>query len=177
MFDFLIRVGVLDQPHGRTSLADHLMGTAGILQSWGLSTDVVIAGLIHSIYGTEYYTLQVAEDADRRRVKSLVGEQPERLAYIFGKMDRESLYEHFLDPNSSIPLRSRVTGASIAISETERIDVAHMVFANWLEQVPRQPPEARLSRQREFAAMKPFLSSGARASMDQITGGVDARRA
>ena len=41
--------------HIGTTLYAHLVGTARLLETWGRPLDVCLAGLCHSIYGTQSY--------------------------------------------------------------------------------------------------------------------------
>eukprot|EP01045_Picozoa_sp_COSAG04_P009858 COSAG04_NODE_586_length_12338_cov_16.547839_9_plen_408_part_00 len=65
--------------------------------AWGSDADVALAGLYHSIYGTESfqaYCLPLdAEGANRQRVREMIGERAEFLAFVNCTMERNSLDE------------------------------------------------------------------------------------
>ena len=42
-----------------------------------------MGGLFHSIYGTQYYKVQSADLADRKRIAEVIGPQAEELAFLF----------------------------------------------------------------------------------------------
>jgi (p)ppGpp synthase/HD superfamily hydrolase len=85
---------LLDRAHagdirhsGRTLFA-HLCGTHDLLEQWGNSEPVCAAGLFHSIYGTKHFRHKAWPIADRETIRNLIGDDAERLAYVFCKADR-----------------------------------------------------------------------------------------
>jgi aspartate beta-hydroxylase len=77
----------LRHAHGRT-LLDHLVETYAILQRWNQPVWLQHAGLIHSVYGTDAYGQRLLASSRRGELSALVGEQAERLAYLFGVTPR-----------------------------------------------------------------------------------------
>ncbi len=77
--------------HSGSSLWNHLLGTFEIMTAWGAKSDQCIAGLIHSIYGTQYFRTPVASITARESVSKVVGVRAERLAYLFCVVDRPAL--------------------------------------------------------------------------------------
>ena len=84
VIEFLLDNGVDDNNHSNRSLLDHLLGTAELLMSWKCDTDIVLAGLCHSIYGTDSYHTVTVDHSKRDEVRSLIGERAETLAWEFG---------------------------------------------------------------------------------------------
>jgi aspartate beta-hydroxylase len=80
----------LRHAHGRT-LLDHLVDTYAILRRWNQPVWLQHAGLIHSVYGTDAFEHHLLALARRAEVCELVGEQAERLAYLFGVTPRGPL--------------------------------------------------------------------------------------
>src|SRR5947209_2494003 len=76
--------------HGRT-LLDHLVETYAILQRWNQPVWLQYAGLIHSVYGTDAFGQRLLAPSRRAELSVLVGEQAERLAYLFGVTPRGPL--------------------------------------------------------------------------------------
>lgn len=75
-------------PHSNTTLFDHLYKTYKILKSHGCTEDVCLAGLYHSVYGTEFYSrLQLERD----EVKSIIGEKAEQLVYEFSLLNNRDI--------------------------------------------------------------------------------------
>lgn len=62
-------------------LFPHLLGTYKILKKWNKPEYVCLAGLHHSVYGTEYFKFHTPYTRDY--VKKIIGEQAENLVYEF----------------------------------------------------------------------------------------------
>ena len=77
--------GAGDNSHSSRCLLDHLTGTAALLSKWNCDKDVVLAGLYHSVYGTDSYHTQTLDDSKRGEVREIIGERAEHLAWEFGK--------------------------------------------------------------------------------------------
>lgn len=77
--------------HSGSTLWDHLLGTYEVLSAWGVDTDTRLAGLIHSIYSTQYFRHRVVAPAERVRVAMVVGQRVEAQAHAFSVLDRDSL--------------------------------------------------------------------------------------
>jgi (p)ppGpp synthase/HD superfamily hydrolase len=84
VIEFLIDNGAGDNAHSKRNLIDHLLGTAELLKKWGCDNDVVLAGLCHSIYGTDSYHTVTVDPSKREEVKTLIGKKAEALAWEFG---------------------------------------------------------------------------------------------
>src|SRR5215470_15241653 len=83
--DFIAKTGAAGLAHGRgRSLQDHLIGTMQILSHWSQPRDVIAAGLLHSVYGTDVYRPALVSLAERKKVVAIAGKAAERLAYLFG---------------------------------------------------------------------------------------------
>jgi hypothetical protein len=52
--------------------------------SWECDKDIVLAGLCHSIYGTDSYHTVTIDHSMRDEVRELIGERAEALAWEFG---------------------------------------------------------------------------------------------
>ena len=84
IIDFLIDNGADENSHTGRNLMDHLVGTAEILMGWECDKDVVLAGLCHSIYGTDSYHTVTIDPSRREEVRSLIGDKAEEFAWRFG---------------------------------------------------------------------------------------------
>ena len=67
--------------HGNSTYLDHCMNVYSILKDIGAPNDVCMAGLYHSIYGSELFDPLIT--VDRATVKSLIGNYAEELVYMF----------------------------------------------------------------------------------------------
>jgi len=84
VIEFLLDNGADENNHSQRSLLEHLTGTASLLMDWGCSSDIVYAGLCHSIYGTDSYHTVTIDPSKRDEVRALIGEKAETLAWEFG---------------------------------------------------------------------------------------------
>jgi hypothetical protein len=81
-------------PHSDGALLDHLLGTRQLLVDWEARPALCDAGLFHLVYSTEYFELQAIPLTMRDEVQQLIGEEAESLAWLFGMIRRETLYEN-----------------------------------------------------------------------------------
>ena len=85
IFDFLHDNGADENSHSGRNLMDHLVGTAELLMEWECDKDLVLAGLCHSIHGTDSYHTVTIDPSRRDEVRDLIGERAEDLAWQFGQ--------------------------------------------------------------------------------------------
>ena len=84
----LYECGAMQRPHGQRTLFDHLVGTYGLLKSWGNTNSVCLGGLFHSIYGTNAFKHSSLLGSQRTQLQALIGEDAEQLAWRFCNIDR-----------------------------------------------------------------------------------------
>jgi hypothetical protein len=85
----LQQVGADKQPHslGR-SLLGHLVGTAQLLIAWNAPIATVLAGLTHSIYGTNAFRKVSLAHNERQRLQQTIGRRAEHLVWLFANLRR-----------------------------------------------------------------------------------------
>jgi hypothetical protein len=131
--------------HSGRSLLNHLVGTWSILSAWGASHHVRLAGLLHSVYSTEYFPVAMQSSAERDRFKQLVGPEAELLAHTFCSINRShlrtELSRHDSVP-SEVPILDRTTGHAATIGRRMAQDLALIEAANLVEHQHRigRPP-------------------------------------
>ena len=165
---FLHDHGAATAGHGVQTLIEHLQGVAGLLTTYGARAALCDAGLFHSVYGTESYQGQTIPLELRPRVVELIGEEAERLAWLFGVMKKESFYALLVAGGGSIIHRQ--LGETIPLSRQDMGDLCDLTVANWLEQRPRAPERYQRLREAEFRQMLPLLLPGSRAAIAQAYG-------
>lgn len=153
----LNQYGIQYQPHTQDGLLQHLKGTYQILSDWQCSQDLCLAGLCHSIYGTESYQRETVPLSERSHLQDLIGKNAERTAYFFGAHVKESLWKNLELSTNSYSIVDRFTNERVEISQNDFNDLVTLTLANWLEQRPRAPQEYQFLRRREFLASKEFL--------------------
>lgn len=160
---FLLAHGAATAGHGVGTLIEHLQGVASLLTAYGARAALCDAGLFHSVYGTESYQSQTIPLELRPRVVGLIGEEAERLAWLFGVMQKESFYA--LLGTGEGDITHRQLGASIRLSHQDMSDLCDLTVATWLEQRPRAPERYQRIREAEFRQMLPLLLPRARAAI------------
>jgi hypothetical protein len=143
---------------GRTFL-EHLKGTRQILQDWGMPEHVCIAGLYHSIYGTNIFTVQSAPFEDREILELLIGKKAERLAYLFCVANRP---EAFFTALTSNWIRNRHTQEMIRVEKNEEFELLAIEAANHIEQ---EMGHALVGKIVETLKFYPYLSIRAKQEM------------
>ncbi len=84
--------------HSRRTLLEHLSGTHDLLETWGASRPVRLAGLYHSIYGTNQFQKWAWPITSRDTIKGLIGHEAEALVYIFATAARPAAF--FVEPDT-----------------------------------------------------------------------------
>src|SRR5262249_28944410 len=85
--------GAAKTRHGRRTFLEHLIGTWRILQLWPQPEALCPAGLFHSVYGTEYFRTSHYATTERERVRAVIGEEAEEIAFSFCTIERRAIHE------------------------------------------------------------------------------------
>lgn len=125
--------------HSGASLRDHLIGTYEILCRWGAAPEVCVAGLMHSVYSTQYFTTQILSPALRKQVAASVGARAERIAYLFCCLDRVAVRAAAVPAiGTSIRLPMHGSGRSVRVARPGFDALRLIDIANEIEQRQRQ---------------------------------------
>ena len=84
--EFLIKLDANKTRHSGRTLFQHLKGVHDLLRDWDNPTDVCLAGLFHSIYGTSTFKHQSLND--RGALVDMIGVPAELLVYHFSTKSR-----------------------------------------------------------------------------------------
>jgi len=121
-------------PHSGTTLFEHLYGTYKLLKSHQADEDTCLAGLFHSVYGTEYYS---RFRIDRDQVKTVIGTEAESLVHMFCNLQNRD--EQLLN-NADVDHRLVHIAYANLIEEKFR-DQSHeteiIAYKNCLEKIKR----------------------------------------
>lgn len=147
LLELLRTLGAHQIHHSRSTLLEHLVGTHAILSRWGCSEDTCNAGLFHSIYGTSYFKAAPLSFQERPRIQAQLGEQAERLVWIFCALARAELYAVH-ERGAPYRLTLLEGQGEVVLSRAELESLAALVWANALEHTARLPATAA-SRYRE----------------------------
>ena len=130
LHDALIEMGADKIEHTRAqqkSLYDHLVNVSLLLKRAGEEEYVCVAGMFHSVYGTQYW--EHVLHADREKIRELIGDKAERLVWLFENLDRGKWWEfygHDKKPNRE--------GELIDVSVQEEADLVGIIRCNEMEQ-------------------------------------------
>jgi hypothetical protein len=147
--DLLQDLSTEKNTHSGKSLFNHLKGTYGLLKQWGNPEYICVAGLFHSIYGTQYYAVQSARLSDRKHIIDIIGSQAEELAYLFCTTDRTGF---FTEANKENPvLIDTKNQYPVPVNKAILTALIEIEVANLIEQIT--PENASESRTRRLKAM------------------------
>ena len=120
--------------HSERTLLHHLQGTYDQLKEWGNPEHVCLAGLFHSIYGTDAFQAQTVRFDERDKVTEIISKAAEELAFLFCVADRTS----FFDPkreNGKYGIRDLVHGRVVEVDEPTIAALIEIEAANRLDQI------------------------------------------
>ena len=123
-----------DVGHSGRTFYDHLIGVYDLLESIGAAERVCLAGLFHSIYGTNAFRHQAVSLDERHDVAKLIGYPAERLAYIFCSCARPRALIEAVDRGAPYFVLDRRNGKRIGLTRDELDDLLEIEDANLLEQ-------------------------------------------
>lgn len=148
--------------HSQSSFEEHLLGTYRLLSAWGESHDVCVAGLCHSVYGTEIFQSQFVTLAQRDEIREIIGLTAERLAYLFCVMSRPTLYDNLKTTKKQPQIFNLETRQFQNISPLEFSQLLTISVANIIEQRPRLPLNQQNAWQAEILESRSFVSPAVR---------------
>ena len=140
---FLESLGTADVEHTGGDFLQHLCAVHDLLAEHGADAELAAAGMFHSIYGTERFQGFALPLDQRGRVRALIGERAERIAWVNCVMDRASFDDavaQALEGADPLIVRDR-EGAAIPMSAEQLRDLAQVHLFDWLEQVERSAHE------------------------------------
>jgi hypothetical protein len=143
--ELLQRLHTDETPHTGRSLIDHLIGTYQLLESWGNSQAICLAGLFHSIYGTNLFVFRSARIDQRREVRAAIGDAAEHLAYLFCTCERPlALLQALLQPHMGLP--DTTDGTARTVEPQELSALLEIEVANFLEHPEDREVIAQINR-------------------------------
>ena len=140
LVEFLRSLGTAEVGHTGHDFLTHLRAVHDLLAAHGADAAIARAGLFHSIYGTEGYRDFSLPLSDRGRIRALIGEQAEQLAYWNCVMDRASFDAAVAQATSDaaqVSFHDRDGSPPFDVEVDDLRDLAQLHLFDWLEQVER----------------------------------------
>ena len=134
--EFLKRLNAHSIPHSQISLLKHLVGTYRLLKVWGVPEYVCVAGLYHSIYGTQTFNISLIKPTQRESVKTIISPQSEKLVYYFYIQDKKHFFFN-LNQIENFALKDRINYVEISLTKEEFTDMLIIRLADYIEQMDR----------------------------------------
>ncbi len=159
---FLESIGARDVDHSDDGLLAHLDATFDVLQRWGNSTDVCLAGLCHAVYGTDGFAVGLLDIEERDRLTAVIGPAAEALVYFYASCDRKFFYP--LIGSRPLRFRDRFTAVEFEPPETSVRACLELMLANDVEIAYREKAFAEYTKKhfsRFFLKSGDFVSSAA----------------
>ncbi len=142
LIDYLRGLGTAEIDHTGHDFLRHLIAVHDLLAAHGVDEELAVAGLFHSIYGTERFQDFCLPLSERDRIRQLIGSRAERLAWLNCVMDRAS-FDHAVSAaleGESEPAKLTISdrdGVQISVDANDLRDLATVHLFDWLEQVER----------------------------------------
>lgn len=156
----LIELGAGNFEHLSGSLLNHLKGTYMLLKSWDAEPDLCVAGLYHAVYGTSGFGEVIISQDDRDKIKVIIGEESEKIAYLYCACDRDFFWPQIGVKTNPI-FRDRFLGKEYYLSLNELKLFCELTVANELE-IAKDNNEFIEKYGRSlndlFQRMKPYIS-------------------
>ncbi|MBT8144865.1 MAG: tetratricopeptide repeat protein [Gammaproteobacteria bacterium] len=165
---FLERFSADEVAHSEHNLISHLDGVRQVLVEWDESESLCDAGLFHSVYGTESFPTSVLPHGLRDRVRALIGDDAERLAWLFGVMRKNQFYAQLGEQRDEYRLQSRIDDQWVTLTPQEFTNLVRLMVANWFEQIPRVSQQQRDQVRDLMHRMRPYLNDRAQSHFDRL---------
>lgn len=161
---FLKSIGAAEIGHGDKTLLQHLQGVADILASWQCNESLVLAGLMHSVYGTKHFSTSIQASENRYEIKALIGDEAEEIVYLFSMLE-SSDFESAVQSNALEQYLQSLSDRTVGnYSLSQAISLLYL--ANWIEQRFKNTPRRAMKKRIFFIALKQYLNFQANAFLD-----------
>src|SRR5215472_18277232 len=97
MTELLAARGAAGISHPGGTLLAHLQRVHALLAQWGARPAVQLAGLCHAFYGTDGFATALGSPGRRDELAAIIGEEAERLVYLYASCDRRLSYPHLAE--------------------------------------------------------------------------------
>ena len=142
----LSAVGVRAMGHVRESFDAHLSRVRSTLASWDVPEAVCVAGLGHTVYGSELFPVQLASFDRRRDVRAMVGAHAERYMFLYATASQKWWYRAMTrrsapqgDGARSMTAVNFYSGQEMRVSACDAAMLSLMHAADIVSVLPKPP--------------------------------------
>jgi len=162
---FLREYGAASILHSGSCLLNHLIGVERTLDRWGAPLHTRLAGLLHSIYGTEGFPAH--SDVTCKRIAAMVGREAAELVFLFCEMDQNSLLDSV---SARRPLLRARNGALLNVTLAQIDELLLINLANMADQLPRIQSLKEVVHEDSVAyrRIRPYLTIVVRSELDAL---------
>lgn len=128
---YLANKGANNVRHARGSLFDHLTRVEETLKGWNVPEHVQLAGLFHSVFGTDHFKENLLKEEDMGQVQLLIGEKAVRLVSLFSSVDRFTISSKRTTGGYSALHKD--TYAVVPLTKEEVSEILHILLANAID--------------------------------------------
>ncbi len=125
----------IDHPGG--TLLDHLVRVSDRLVTYGASSELALAGLVHAAYSTDGFDTALLPVTDRSALVEVVGTEVEELVYRYAATDRRPFYRQVDQP--LVVWTDRFTGGALTLDPPGVALLMELTVANELDVVEHAP--------------------------------------
>ncbi|MEO5646169.1 MAG: DUF6817 domain-containing protein [Candidatus Paceibacterota bacterium] len=168
--DYLLTLGVTDVEHTNGKFLPHLKGLAKYLERYNRPFSTIVAGLFHSIYGTENFNGFSISLERRGEVREKIGAEAEALVYAYCRMSQQSFDRSVLE-NTPYFLLDRELLTNLPVTPKQFVELQWMMLLDTLE------VDQRVSREEQWESRIPFwfivadrLGEDARTALRKVYG-------
>lgn len=169
LMDYLLTLGVSNIDHTNGKFLPHLKGLSEYLERYNRPFPTVIAGLFHSIYGTETFNGFSLPLERREEVREVIGIEAEALVYTYCRMSQASFDMSVIEGKPC--LRDRDTQEIIATTPKQFTELQWMMLLDTLEVDARVSKEEQwTSRINFWRTMSYHLDASASKAINEVYG-------
>ncbi len=169
LLDYLLTLGVEDVEHTNGKFLPHLKGLAEYLERYNRPFTTIVAGLFHSIYGTETFNGFSFSLARREEIQENIGTEAEALVYAYCRMS-EASFDISVRKNEPF-LLDRDMFTRITVTSEQFIELQWMMMLDTLEVDSRVPKSKQWEKRVKFwYEVADNLGQDARTALKEVYG-------
>jgi Domain of unknown function (DUF6817) len=123
---YLIDLPGVFHSHSGATLFNHLLGTYGILKSWGCDDDLCVAGLFHAIYGTPAYHDGLLAESRRGELIDVIGARAEEIVHEFSRTNWHDVFARGHNALTTLPRSLLTLAAANIVEQRHRLTHANL---------------------------------------------------